>query len=85
MDYVEVYFKREVNTMKKEEFDALFQECFRELMSRRIETLQPKLEKLAAEDRTLTMEKMVTFAYLESFDTSKELLYSVLSKIVVKD
>jgi len=68
--------------MNKEQFDKIFEECEKEFTTFTEEQILEKLKLYQSEEDNISSMHMAIFAYLESIATSKDLLYSVLSKVL---
>jgi hypothetical protein len=71
--------------LNQKEFDLLFSECCKSILSKKIETVQSDLEKFVSGDQKISSKQLAAFILTESLNINKEILYSVLSKVIVKD
>lgn len=68
--------------MNKKQFDEMFVECTDSLHSETIENITAKLNKYKTKDDTISATELALFAYSESINYSRKLIYSVLFKVL---
>ena len=69
--------------MDKKQFDKIFDSSVEEILrSDSEEQILERVSKYSNDKGKLSNEQLATFSYIESIAKSKELLYSVLSKVL---
>lgn len=68
--------------MDKEKFDAIFNECVDSLTPHSVEDINQKIKLYGENPDKISATNLAMFAYLESMDYSRKLIYSFLSKVL---
>ena len=71
--------------MNKQEFDACFGQAVDDVKAKTMNNIQDALAKFSNEDGRISYDKLAMFAYTESLAYTDELIYAVLSKILVTE
>lgn len=77
--------EREVIIMTKEELNKIIGESHNEILKYAAEKLPNKLREYSSNNKTISTEELTLFLLIESLDTNKRFLHSVLEKALVKD
>lgn len=71
--------------MTKQEFESVFEQKYAEILNNSANDIKQKLSKYANGNQKISLDALVSFCYIESFNASADLIKNLLEDVLKFD